>query len=208
MVTDVPNAFIQAGRSTRERIWTKSVHENYRSDGANANPTCSRCAAESDLRNAGSCSALAGGTIVVKDFKRIWNRLVSSLTTTIPVWRTEWAVNGKQQTIRVHDDDVLLMFHETEASSILAEAKLVGIDDYATNNLWTNLFLEEQGYPVERNVLHQDNKSAILLEEVNGQKSAGKQSRAINIRYFFITDQVKKGNISTEYCPTDDAYDC
>eukprot|EP00980_Cylindrotheca_fusiformis_P005449 scaffold1166_cov114-Cylindrotheca_fusiformis.AAC.2 len=83
------------------------------------------------------------------------------------------------------------------------EAELVGVDDYATNILWTKLFLEEQGYPVERNVLHQDNKSAILFE-VNGQKSAGKRSRAINIRYFFITDQVKKGNISIEYCPTDD----
>eukprot|EP00980_Cylindrotheca_fusiformis_P014070 scaffold3673_cov93-Cylindrotheca_fusiformis.AAC.1 len=31
------------------------------------------------------------------------------------------------------------------------EAELVGVDDYATNILWTKLFLEEQGYPVERN---------------------------------------------------------
>ena len=26
--------------------------------------------------------------------------------------------------------------------------------------------------------------------------------RAINIRYFFLTDQIKKGNLKVEYCPT------
>ena len=27
---------------------------------------------------------------------------------------------------------------------------------------------------------------------------------ALNIRYFFVTDQVEKGNLSIEYCPTDE----
>ena len=45
------------------------------------------------------------------------------------------------------------------------------------------------------------NESVIYI---NGRKSAGKRSRAINIRYFFITDQVEKGNVKIEYCPTDD----
>ena len=26
----------------------------------------------------------------------------------------------------------------------------------------------------------------------------------LNIRYFFITDQSKKGNVKIEYCPTDE----
>ncbi|CAJ1943710.1 unnamed protein product [Cylindrotheca closterium] len=65
------------------------------------------------------------------------------------------------------------------------------------------LFMKWQGYPVEKNILYQDNTSAILLEE-NGRKSTGKQSRAINIQYFFITDQVEKGNAKIKYCPTDD----
>ena len=38
----------------------------------------------------------------------------------------------------------------------------------------------------------------------NGRKSAGKQSRALNVRYFFLTDQVEKGNLRITYCPTDD----
>ncbi len=83
------------------------------------------------------------------------------------------------------------------------EAELVGADDAIGQILWTKMFLEEQGYKVEKNILYQDNKSAILLE-TNGQKSAGKRSRALNVRYFFITDQVQRGNVSIEYCPTGD----
>ena len=44
------------------------------------------------------------------------------------------------------------------------EAELVGADDAATMILWTGLFMEKQGYPLEKNILYQDNKSAILLE--------------------------------------------
>jgi hypothetical protein len=69
--------------------------------------------------------------------------------------------------------------------------------------LWTKLCLEEQGYDINSNILYQDNKSAILLE-TNGKKSTRKRTRALNIRYFFLTDQVKKGNVTIVYCPTDD----
>ena len=85
------------------------------------------------------------------------------------------------------------------------EAELIGVDDGVTQVLWTKLFVEAQGYPIEDNILMQDNKSSILLEK-NGRESAGKRSRAINIRYFFITDQVKKGNVSIQYCPTDEMW--
>ena len=82
------------------------------------------------------------------------------------------------------------------------EAELVGADDAATMILWTGLFMEQQGYPLNKNILFQDNKSAILLEN-NGKRSAGNRSRALNVRYFFLTDQVEKGNLTIEYCPTD-----
>ena len=82
------------------------------------------------------------------------------------------------------------------------EAELVAVDDVITSILWTKLFMEEQGYNVEKNILYQDNRSVILLE-TNGKKSAGKRSRALNIRYFFIADQVEKKQISVEYCSTD-----
>jgi hypothetical protein len=64
------------------------------------------------------------------------------------------------------------------------------------------LFFEAQGYPVKDNVLYQDNKSAMLLEE-NGWQSAGNRSRHLNIWLFFFKYQKDKGNISIQYCTTD-----
>ena len=43
----------------------------------------------------------------------------------------------------------------------------------------------------------------ILLED-NGKKSSSKRTRHLNIRYFMVTDQVQKGNMTIKYCPTDD----
>ncbi|CAJ1945322.1 unnamed protein product [Cylindrotheca closterium] len=84
-------------------------------------------------------------------------------------------------------------------------AELIGVHDAMSNVLWTRLFMEEQGYPIEKNILYQDNKSSILLE-TNGRSSAGKRSRALNIRYFFVTDQVELGNITIEHMPTDEMW--
>ena len=83
------------------------------------------------------------------------------------------------------------------------EVELIGADDFMPAICWTRYFLEAQGYDVNDNVLKQDNKSAILLEK-NGKMSSGKRTKHINIRYFFITDRVSKGEVSIEWCPTAD----
>jgi hypothetical protein len=69
--------------------------------------------------------------------------------------------------------------------------------------LWTQNFLNAQGYGVKNTIVHQDNKSTILLAE-NGKLSSSKRTRHINIRYFFVTDLVKAKEISIKYCPTED----
>ena len=51
--------------------------------------------------------------------------------------------------------------------------------------------------------MYQDNQSAILLEN-NGRASISRRTKHLNIRYFFITDRINKGEIKLEYCPTDD----
>jgi hypothetical protein len=51
--------------------------------------------------------------------------------------------------------------------------------------------------------LFQDNKSAILLEK-NGKASSSKRTKHVNIRYFFITDRVDKGDVSLIWCLTGD----
>ena len=47
----------------------------------------------------------------------------------------------------------------------------------------------------------QDNQSAMLLEK-NGKASSSRRTRHINIRYFFVTDRVAKGEVVIKYCPT------
>ena len=84
-------------------------------------------------------------------------------------------------------------------SSCISE--LIGCDDASTLILWSRLFMNAQGYEIEKNILYQDNKSTILFLE-NGRKSVTKRTRAINIRYFFLADQREKGNIMVEWCPT------
>jgi hypothetical protein len=82
------------------------------------------------------------------------------------------------------------------------EAELVGVDDAMGMVLWTRSFLEAQGYHVKDTKVYQDNQSAMLLEN-NGKRSSSKRTRHINIRYFFVTDCVAKGQINVEYCPTE-----
>ena len=63
--------------------------------------------------------------------------------------------------------------------------------------------MEAQGYGVRENIVYQDNKSAILLEK-NGKASSSKRTKHINIRYYFVTDRIAKGELSVEWCPTGD----
>eukprot|EP00980_Cylindrotheca_fusiformis_P012362 scaffold3036_cov117-Cylindrotheca_fusiformis.AAC.1 len=83
------------------------------------------------------------------------------------------------------------------------EAELVGVNDAMSLILWTRNFLEAQGYTVTDNVVWQDNQSAMLLEN-NGTRSSSKRTRHLDIRYFFVTDNIKRGRMSVQYCPTDD----
>ena len=85
------------------------------------------------------------------------------------------------------------------------ETELVGVSDMISQQvIWTRHFLETQGYQVKDSIVnHQDNQSAMLMEK-NGRASSGKRTRHINIRYFFITDQVPQPNneLTIEYRPT------
>src|SRR5210317_2066024 len=83
------------------------------------------------------------------------------------------------------------------------ESELVGASDCLGQTLWTVNFLEHQGIKVKKNYYYQDNESAIRLEK-NGIKSAGKRSRHINIRFYYIKDRVDKGDIQLMYCNTND----
>ena len=81
------------------------------------------------------------------------------------------------------------------------EAELVAVDDMMPQILWTRYFLTDQDLTVGPIRILQDNKSAILLEE-NGRASSSKRTRHIQIRYYFVTDQVRKKAVTIEHCPT------
>ena len=79
---------------------------------------------------------------------------------------------------------------------------MVGADDVMLQLMWTKNFLEAQGLNVTTTLL-QDNKSAMTLEE-KGFESAGKRSKHLNVRYFYIKDCLDKGYLKLDYCHTDD----
>ena len=83
------------------------------------------------------------------------------------------------------------------------ESELVGVDGMMSSILWTRYFLNHQGYKVNDNIIFQDNKSSMLLER-NGKALRGKRTKHINVRYFFITDQISKGEVQVEWSPTKD----
>jgi hypothetical protein len=73
------------------------------------------------------------------------------------------------------------------------ESELVGVDNMMPSILWTRNFLKSQGYGVNENIIYQ----------ANGKASSSKRTKRISIRYFFITDQIKKGDVTVEWCPTE-----
>jgi hypothetical protein len=85
---------------------------------------------------------------------------------------------------------------------ISTESELVGVDDAMSLIIWTRIFLLGQGFEVADNVVYQDNQSAMLLEN-NTKMSSSKCTRHLDVRYFFVTDQVEKESVRVEYCPTD-----
>jgi hypothetical protein len=81
------------------------------------------------------------------------------------------------------------------------ETEIVGADDFIPEIFSTRYFMKAQGYDVKDNILFQDNKSSILLEK-NGKASSSKRQKHINVQYFFITDRVKKEEVSVVCFPT------
>jgi hypothetical protein len=81
------------------------------------------------------------------------------------------------------------------------EAELVSIDDVISKIMWTRLFLEAQGYQIRENLVYLDNQSSRRLK-TNGKLNSSKRTRHFNIKYFFITDLIRRGDVSIKYCLT------
>ena len=82
------------------------------------------------------------------------------------------------------------------------ETEVAGVDECMGKMEWTMHFLEAQGYATTT-TLHQDNMSAMKLE-MNGKRSSTQRTRHLNIKFFYVTDQIEKGWLRVKHCPTGD----
>ena len=78
-----------------------------------------------------------------------------------------------------------------------------GIDDEIGKVEWVRRFIEAQGFKTARNIIYQDNTSAMKME-INGKASSSKRTRHFDIRFFYVKDLVDRGEVSIVYCPTDE----
>ena len=81
------------------------------------------------------------------------------------------------------------------------KCELVGLMEYIPYSLWIGYFLEQQGYKLKSDLVHQDNQSSIKIE-INGRVSYTDNSRHANLRFFFVKDRVDKGEVRITCCST------
>ena len=69
------------------------------------------------------------------------------------------------------------------------ETKLVSVDAYMPEVLWSLYFIQAQGYGGMYAEIHQDNVSAQMLD-TNGKFSSSRKTKHIKAKFFFIKDKV------------------
>ena len=82
------------------------------------------------------------------------------------------------------------------------EAELIGVSDGLNPILWVRSFLISQGYAIPPISLMQDNQSTITM--IKSGKTNSERSRHIAIRFYFVTDNIKRGEVEVFYTPTHD----
>ena len=69
--------------------------------------------------------------------------------------------------------------------------------------LWTKKFLEDQRVEVKETILYQDNMSSMLLKW-NRRQSSTKQTKHMDIQYFYIREHIQDKTLSLKHCPTEE----
>ena len=80
------------------------------------------------------------------------------------------------------------------------EAELVALSDMTSQALHMRMFLVAQGYDVGPAKLLQDNMSCMALMNRGGPSS--ERSRHIDIRYFWVCERIKLGEVVLEHLGT------
>ena len=80
----------------------------------------------------------------------------------------------------------------------------MGFDGLTAQTLWTNCFVEAQGWNVKAKAF-QDNVNAMSLEH-NGKSIGGKQTKHIDVGSHFVKDCIDRGELTIEHLGTDDMW--
>jgi len=81
------------------------------------------------------------------------------------------------------------------------EAELVSTSDESSAVIGVCNFVKAQGRELGPAILYQDNKSTMAVIEKG--RFTGRNTKHVNVRYFFIKDRVEKGELEIRYLPTD-----
>ena len=77
------------------------------------------------------------------------------------------------------------------------DIELVGNDDASTKILWTQLFMEAQGYKVQQNIMYQDNKSTIQLLKMGVAVLTSDPTQSILVIFSWQTNTTKDSSTSS-----------
>ena len=83
--------------------------------------------------------------------------------------------------------------------------EIIAVNDFMGPVLNTMYFMEAQGHNVKQNIMFQDNQSNMKFM-INGKKLSTKRSKHISVKYFFMHDVIKHGDMSLGYCSTGDMW--
>jgi hypothetical protein len=98
----------------------------------------------------------------------------------VGAWSTKQAINTKSST----------------------ESELVGLTEDCSWVIWARNWLIGQGHKPAAAVIYHDNTA--VQDILKKGPSAELRTRHLSIRYHFVADLMKRGEVVIQYCPTDD----
>jgi hypothetical protein len=81
------------------------------------------------------------------------------------------------------------------------EAELVALTDGSTDIFWLRQMLVAQGFPIGPIKVAEDNRPVLAMLERKSHGAA--RTTHINIRYFFVIDRIKSGDLWLHHMPTE-----
>ena len=81
------------------------------------------------------------------------------------------------------------------------EAEYIALADASREGSWIKTMITELGFQQsEQIIIYEDNQGCIAISK---HRRADKRTKHIDIKYHYVRDQIERGEIKIEYCPTE-----